>query len=200
VTFDRRSALFALAALLAGCDKPGSAGGSPASFKAVDITGAEYARTLSLQDPDGKTRTLADFKGKVTVVFFGYTHCPDVCPTTLADFAHVRRELGPRAERVRFVFVTVDPARDTPADVMRYARAFDSTFVGLSTDSASLAPIMRGFGVGAYREPGGDAHTYTVAHTASVFVIDPEGRLREPVRFGPQRADALLRAVEEALE
>jgi protein SCO1/2 len=162
--------------------------------------GPRPAPTFRIALAGGGVFDLVQQRGRVVLLFFGYTHCPDVCPTTLADFAHVRRELGPRAERVRFVFVTVDPARDTPADVMRYARAFDSTFVGLSTDSASLAPIMRGFGVGAYREPGGDAHTYTVAHTASVFVIDPEGRLREPVRFGPQRADALLRAVEEALE
>jgi protein SCO1 len=116
----RRLALLALTAalaspLLVGCDKAGGgAGGSSVAFRAVDITGAEYARQLSLQDPDGKTRTLSDFKGKVTVVFFGYTQCPDVCPTTMAELAQVKKSLGAEGERVQGVFVTIDPERDTP--------------------------------------------------------------------------------------
>jgi len=162
--------------------------------------GARPAPTFRIALAGGGSFDMVQQRGRVVVLFFGYTHCPDVCPTTLSDFAGVRARLGKDAERVRFVFISVDPARDTPQDAMRYARAFDSTFVGLSTDSASLAPIMRGFGVGAYREPGGDARTYTVAHTASVFIVDPEGRQREPVRFGPARAEELRRAIEGALE
>ena len=184
--------LGALALALAACSRdrvrtPAGAGARPAPTFRIALAGSG-------------SFDMVQQRGRVVVLFFGYTHCPDVCPTTLSDFARVRARLGPRAERVRFVFISVDPARDTPEDALRYARAFDSTFVGLSTDSASLAPIMRGFGVGAYREPGGDARNYAVAHTASVFIVDPEGRQREPVRFGPARGDELLRAIEGALE
>ena len=190
-----RRALAAIAVLAAACGR----GDAPASDAGADA-GPRPAPPLRIAQAAGPVFDLAAERGRVVLVFFGYTPCPDVCPTTLADFSAVRRNLGPRAERVRFVFVTVDPARDTPALTAQYARGFDRSFVGLSTDSASLAPILRGFGVGAWREPGGTDSTYTVAHTASVFVVDPAGRVREPVRWGAARADDLLRAVERALE
>ena len=130
----RRALLLAAATVatlgLAACDgmKPGSA---KPSFKSIDITGAEYARTLALTDSDGQPRSLADYKGKVVVVFFGYTQCPDVCPTTMAELAEVKRSLGADGARVQGIFVTVDPARDTAELLKAYAANFGPDMVGL---------------------------------------------------------------------
>jgi len=158
------------------------------------------APALRLQQQDGTWFNLAAERGRVVVLFFGYTHCPDVCPTTLSDFVSAKRALGPRAERVRWVFVSVDFRRDGPAEAMRYGRAFDSTFVGLAGDSAALAPIMQGFMVAAFMEPADSAGNYAVTHSSQVFVVDPAGRIRRPVRWGEARAQDIRRAVEEALE
>jgi protein SCO1 len=194
VKLARRHALFALAALssalLAGCDKPGNGPGPAASFKAVDITGAEYARTLSLQDPDGKTRTLADFKGKVTVVFFGYTQCPDVCPTTMAELAQVKKSLGKDGERVQGVFVTVDPARDTPELLKAYMASFDPGFVALRGSADETAATAKEFKVFYAKVPGKTEGSYTMDHTAGSYVFDASGKVRLFVRYG-SGADAL---------
>lgn len=192
MTLDRRCVLLGLAALLAACDKPGSAsgGGPAASFKAVDITGAEYARTLSLQDPDGKTRTLADFKGKVTVVFFGYTQCPDVCPTTMAELAQVKKALGKDGERVQGVFVTVDPARDTPELLKAYMASFDPGFVALRGSADEIAATAKEFKVFYAKVPGKTEGSYTMDHTAGSYVFDASGKVRLFVRYG-SGADAL---------
>lgn len=185
----RRLALFSIAALaLAGCDKPGA--GSGASFRAVDITGAEYARTLSLQDPDGKTRTLADFKGKVTVVFFGYTQCPDVCPTTMAELAQVKKSLGADGERIQGVFVTVDPERDTPELLKAYMGSFDPSFVALRGSPEQTAAMAKEFKVFYAKVPGKQEGTYTVDHTAGSYVFDAAGKVRLFVRYN-SGADAL---------
>ncbi|TXC65435.1 SCO family protein [Piscinibacter aquaticus] len=185
----RRFALISIATLLlAGCDKPGA--GSGASFKAVDITGAEYARTLSLQDPDGKTRTLADFKGKVTVVFFGYTQCPDVCPTTMAELAQVKKSLGADGERIQGVFVTVDPDRDTPELLKAYMASFDPSFVALRGTPDQTAAMAREFKVFYAKVPGKAEGTYTMDHTAGSYVFDAAGKVRLFVRYG-SGADAL---------
>ena len=179
----RRFALISLATLLlAGCDKPG--GGSGASFKAVDITGAEYARTLSLQDPDGKRRTLADFKGKVTVVFFGYTQCPDVCPTTMAELAQVKKSLGADGERIQGVFVTVDPERDTPELLKAYMASFDPSFVALRGTPDQTAAMAKEFKVFYAKVPGKAEGTYTMDHTAGSYVFDAAGKVRLFVRYG----------------
>lgn len=179
----RRFALISMAALLlAGCDKPGA--GSGASFKAVDITGAEYARTLSLQDPDGKTRTLADFKGKVTVVFFGYTQCPDVCPTTMAELAQVKKSLGADGERIQGVFVTVDPERDTPELLKAYMGSFDPSFVALRGTPEQTAAMAKEFKVFYAKVPGKAEGTYTMDHTAGSYVFDAAGKVRLFVRYG----------------
>ena len=190
MTLDRRCVLLGLAALLAGCDKPGSGGAAPASFKGVDITGAEYARTLSLQDPDGKTRTLADFKGKVTVVFFGYTQCPDVCPTTMAELAQVKKSLGKDGERVQGVFVTVDPARDTPELLKAYMASFDPGFVALRGSADETAATAKEFKVFYAKVPGKTEGSYTMDHTAGSYVFDAAGKVRLFVRYG-SGADAL---------
>jgi protein SCO1/2 len=169
--------------LLAGCDRPG--GGAPkASFKAVDITGAEYARELSLPDADGKMRTLADFKGKVTLVFFGYTQCPDVCPTTLAELAAVKRDLGKDGDRVQGVFVSVDPQRDTPQILKAYMASFDPGFVALRGTPEQVKETARQFKVFYAQVPGRTEGSYTVDHTAGTYVFDAQGKVRLFVRYG----------------
>ncbi len=193
----RAPALILAAGALAACQRG----------ERFDPRGADQAESwprpapaLRLVQDDGATFDLAAERGRTVVLFFGYTHCPDVCPTTMADFVSVKRELGARAERVRWVFVSVDWGRDGPAQAMQYARAFDPSFLGLAGDSATLAPIMRGFRVAAFREPGETPETYTVAHSAQVFVVDPRQRLHEPVRWGDDRATDLRNAVLAALE
>jgi protein SCO1 len=173
----------ATAALLVACDRlPGT---SPKeSFKAVDITGAEYARELSLTDADGKARTLADFKGKVTLVFFGYTQCPDVCPTTLAELAAVKRDLGKDGDRVQGVFVSVDPQRDTPQVLKAYIASFDPGFVALRGTPEEIKTAARNFKVFYAQVPGKTEGSYTVDHTAGTYVFDAQGRVRLFVRYG----------------
>ena len=183
----RRLVLLALAAssLLAACDKTADKASAPAGgFRAVDISGAEYARQFSLQDPDGKTRTLADFKGKVTVVFFGYTQCPDVCPTTMAELAQVKKSLGADGERIQGVFVTIDPERDTPALLKAYMGSFDPSFVALRGDAEQTAATAKEFKVFYAKVPGKTEGSYTMDHTAGSYVFDPSGKLRLFVRYG----------------
>jgi len=177
--------ILALAALLAGCEKPGSSPGAAApSFRGVDVTGAEYARSFSLPDPDGKLRTLADFKGKVTVVFFGYTQCPDVCPTTMAELAQVKKSLGADGERVQGVFISVDPDRDTPELLKAYMGSFDPSFVALRGTADQVAATAKEFKVFYAKVPGKTEGSYTMDHTAGSYVFDPSGKLRLFVRYG----------------
>nr|WP_054020364.1 SCO family protein [Piscinibacter sakaiensis] len=166
---------------LAACDR-----GSPraASFKGVDITGADYARRLELSDADGRARSLADFKGKVTVVFFGYTQCPDVCPSTLGELAQVKRALGADGERVQGVFVSVDPARDTPEVLKAYMASFDPGFVALRGTPEQTLAAAKEFKVYYAKVPGKTESSYTMDHTAGSFVFDASGRVRLFVRYG----------------
>lgn len=191
------AALLALAAALGGCDKlmPTPA----ASFKSVDVTGAEYGRELKLSDVDGKPRTLADFKGKVTVVFFGYTHCPDVCPTTLAELAEVKAKLGVDGERVQAVFVTVDPERDTPELLKAYMQNFGPGFVALRGTPEQTAAAAREFKVFYMKVPGRTEGSYTVDHTAGSYILDAQGRLRLFARYG-MPADALAADLQQLLK
>lgn len=173
------AALAALCLLLQGC------GGSPhASFRATDITGADFARDFSLRDPDGKTRTLAEFKGKVVVVFFGYTHCPDACPTTLAEIRTALRTLGAAGEQVQVVLVTVDPERDTPAALRQYTGAFGPRFLGLTGTPEQVAAAAREFKIVVQKNPGTAPDSYTVDHTAGSYVFDRQGRVRLFVGYG----------------
>lgn len=180
-----RYALLAFAALvaLAGCERFGTSPAKPA-FQAVDITGAEYARELALPDAEGQLRSLADFKGKVTLVFFGYTHCPDVCPTTLAELAAVKRELGADGERVQGVFVSVDPERDTPEILKAYMASFGPGFVALRGTPEQTQAAAKEFKVFFAKAPGSSAGNYGVDHTAGTYVFDPQGRVRLFVRYG----------------
>lgn len=163
-------------ALLAACD----AGGP--QFKSTDITGADYGRVLALTDHTGKPRTLADFRGKAVVLFFGFAHCPDVCPTTLADMAQVKRKLGPLGERVQVLFVTVDPERDTQDTLAKYVPAFDPGFLGLRGDLEATRAVAKEFKVYFEKRPGNTPGEYTIDHSAQSYVIDPQGRLRLFVR------------------
>jgi len=167
------------------------------SFNAIDITGANYARELSMPDVDGHVRTLAEFKGKVVVVFFGYTQCPDVCPTTLADLAAVRKSLGADGARVQVVFVTIDPERDAPALLKNYVQAFGADNVALRGDAAQTQAIAREFKVIYAKVEGRTPESYTMDHTAGSYVFDTQGRVRLFARYGsPSEAmQADLRAL-----
>ncbi|HET7765485.1 MAG TPA: SCO family protein [Burkholderiales bacterium] len=166
------------ASVVCGCS------GSGPSFKNTDITGADYGKDFTLTDHTGMTRALADFRGKVVVVFFGYTHCPDVCPTTLADLKVAREQLGEDGKRVQVLFVTVDPERDTRQLLANYVPAFDPSFLGLYGDPAATARVAKEFKVFYQKVPGKTPDNYTVDHTAGSYVFDPQGRLRLLVRPG----------------
>lgn len=180
----RRALLAAMpaAALLAACDR--LPGGDKPAFKAVDITGAEYARSLSLHDADGRPRTLGDFRGKVTLVFFGYTQCPDVCPTTLAEMATIKRDLGADGSRIQGVFVTLDPQRDTPQVLKAYVANFDPDFVALTGTPDDIQRTAKEFKVFYAQVPGRSEGSYTIDHTAGTYVFDAQGRVRLFVRYG----------------
>ncbi|MBK4734746.1 SCO family protein [Noviherbaspirillum pedocola] len=178
-----------LLAVLAGCsDRAGdgkpAAASSQAQFRNTDVTGLGYARDFTLTDQNGKPRTLADFRGKAVVVFFGYTHCPDVCPTTMAEMAGVMKELGPQADRVQVLFITLDPARDTPEVLKAYVPAFDPRFLGLSGSQEQIDAVAKEFRVFYQKVPGKEPGSYTLDHTAGSYVFDPQGRVRLFVRHG----------------
>ncbi|HWX02697.1 SCO family protein [Collimonas sp.] len=180
-----------MALSLAACgDK--SAGGSqemtlsPAktAFNNTDVTGLGYARDFALTDHTGKPRTLADYKGKVVVVFFGYTQCPDVCPTTMVEMANVLKEMGPLASKVQVLFVTVDPERDTQELLSKYVPAFDPSFVGLYGDAAATEKVAKEFRVFYQKVPGKTPGSYSMDHTAGSYVFDPDGHIRLFIRHG----------------
>ncbi|MEX3930530.1 SCO family protein [Paraburkholderia phymatum] len=169
------------AALISGCGKE-----QPA-FTNVDITGnKQFGADFSLPDASGKTRSLADYKGKVVVLFFGYTHCPDVCPTTMAELSQALQQLGPEdAKRVQVLFVTVDPERDTPELMAQYVPAFNPTFVGLRPASQQqLEKVTKDFSVYYAKVPGKTPDSYTMDHTAASYVFDTDGKLRLFARDG----------------
>lgn len=158
---------------LAGCD-----GG--AQFRSTDITGAPYGQRLELADHGGKPRRLEDWRGSAIVLAFGFTHCPDVCPTTLADIAQALKELGPDAARVQVLMVSVDPERDTPESLGKYVTAFDPRFIGLRGDLEATRKAAAEFKI--YFEKRKTGATYTVDHSAQLYVLDARGRLRLLVR------------------
>ncbi|QWD45673.1 redoxin domain-containing protein [Polynucleobacter paneuropaeus] len=180
-------------ALLACSPKP--------EFKNIDITGASgFGSDFSLLDVDGKTRTLADFKGKVVVMFFGYTQCPDVCPTTLTEMQQAMTLLGPQADKVQVLFVTVDPARDTAAILKQYVPSFDPRFMGLRpADEAALEKVTRDFKIYYKKVPGLSPGSYTIDHTAGSYVFDPEGHLRLYIKHA-QGPETLAHDLKELLK
>lgn len=174
-----------LAAALAGCERSAAP-----SFKAIDITGAEYAQGFDLPDADGRRRTLADFKGRITLVFFGFTQCPDVCPTTLLEIAEVKKSLGAGGERIQGVFVTVDPERDSPEVLKAYVDNFGAGFVALRGNMEETQAVAKAFKVYYAKVPGQAPGSYTMDHTAGTYVFDGEGKVRLFTRYG-SGADAL---------
>ncbi|MGE0331214.1 MAG: SCO family protein [Ramlibacter sp.] len=171
-------ALGATAALVAACspDKP--------QFRAIDITGAEYARDFNLTDHNGQPRSIKDFAGKVVVVFFGFTQCPDVCPTALAELAEVKRTLGKDGDKLQGIFVTVDPERDTPEVLKGYMANFDPSFLALRGTPEQLAAMARDYKVYYKKVDGKTPTSYTMDHSAGSFVYDTQGRIRLYTRYG----------------
>jgi protein SCO1/2 len=171
----------ALGAALAACDKL-----SKPVFNGVDITGAELGGDLALTDHNGRKVSLADFRGKVAVLFFGFTQCPDVCPTTLSDMAKVMKLLGPDAARVQVLFVTIDPERDTPALLKEYVPQFDKSFLGLYGDAEATARVAKDFKIYVQKRPTGAPGQYTMDHSAQTLVFDANGKLRLFFSYGTE--------------
>jgi protein SCO1/2 len=154
------------------------------SFSSVDVTGANYAKDFDLTDHHGNPRRLADFKGKVVVVFFGYTQCPDVCPTSMAELAEVKKALGPDGDKLQGLFVTVDPARDTPEVLKGYMENFDPSFLALYTSPEKLAELAKDFKIYYKRVDGKTPTSYTMDHSAGSYIYDTKGNLRLFTRYG----------------
>lgn len=172
----RHLCLLAVVALVTGC--------SPPTFNNIDITGAAFGRDFSLTDQNGARRTLADYRGKLVAVFFGYTQCPDVCPTTLADLMQVKKKLGTDGDRLQVIFITVDPQRDTPQVLRQYLGGFDPTFVGLYGTDEEIARTAKEFKVFYQKVPGKTPTSYSMDHTAGTYIFDRDGHLRLFVKYG----------------
>lgn len=153
-------------------------------FAAVDITGADYAKDFQLADHNGQPRSLKDFKDKVVVLFFGYTQCPDVCPTSMAELAEVKKQLGADGARLQGVFVTVDPERDTPEVLKAYMTNFDPTFLALRGTPEQLAAMAKDYKIYYKKVDGKTPTSYTMDHSAASYVYDTQGRLRLYTRYG----------------
>lgn len=175
----RRFLLIMCAVVLAAC----SGGEAPPKFNATDVSGADWGRELNLKDHTGTPRTLADFKSKVVILFFGFTQCPDICPSTLGASAAALNLLGADADKVQVLFVTLDPARDTPAVLSKYAPAFNPSFLGMYGNEAETAAAAKEFKVFFQKQPGNDGN-YSIDHTAASYAIDPQGRLRLYIKHG----------------
>jgi protein SCO1/2 len=170
----------AVAFTLAGCQPTPE----PPSFKGTDITGAAFAHDFRLTDHNGQERTLADFRGKVVAVFFGYIHCPDVCPTTLSDFSLALQQLGPQADRVQVIFVTVDPQRDTPDLLKQFVPAFNPGFLGMYTDAESLKRLAKEYKVVYQKTAVKATDDYLIDHSAGTYIYDPQGNIRLLMPYG----------------
>lgn len=173
----KRLITLSLIFILCACQKP------KLEFINTDVTGLPYATDFSLPDFNGKMRHLADFKGKVVVLFFGYTQCPDVCPTTMAELSTVMKELGPLSDQVQVIFVSLDPERDTAEMLAQYVPAFDKRFLGLVGDKAQTEKIAKDFKIFYEKIPGKTPGSYTLDHSAGSYVFDKQGHIRLFVRF-----------------
>lgn len=175
-------ATLCIALALGGCQQ--QAPGSGLAFKNTDLTGLAYAQGFSLNDHTGKPVTLESYKGKTVVIFFGYTQCPDVCPTTMAEMAGVMKELGPQADQVQVLFITLDPARDTKELLAQYAPTFDPRFIGLYGTPEQTAAVAKEFKVIYNKVEGKTPDSYTIDHTAGSYVFDKNGKIRLFLRHG----------------
>jgi len=183
----------AAASILAGCHP-----GQP-SFQSTDITGADFGKTFALTDHNGKPRTLEDFRGEVVVMFFGFTHCPDVCPTTLAELAGAVRKLGPAGQKVQVLLVTVDPERDTPELLAKYVTAFNPKFLALRGNADETARVAKEFKVIYQKVAGPRPEDYAMDHSAGSYIFDQQGRLRLYVGYG-RGADVFAHDIELLLK
>ena len=181
--------ILALFLLLIACSPDKAAEKTNNTFNATDITGAEFAKALSLTDHTGKQRSLSDFKGKVVALFFGYTHCPDVCPTTLFDLKNAMKLLGEKSNQVQVLFVTVDPQRDTQAVLAQFVPSFDERFIGLRGSLQETAETLGNFKVFYSKVDGKSKDDYTVDHSAGIYVFDKEGKVRLYINYGVKAAD-----------
>ena len=172
---------------------------SAPKFESSDVTGSSFARDFALTDHNGSPRTLADFRGKAVVVFFGYTQCPDVCPTTLTALSEAMKELGPDADRVQVLFVTVDPERDSADLLSKYVPAFDRRFLGLRGDADATARTAKEFKILYQKQPGKASGSYTMDHSAGTFIFDPQGRLRLYVGLAHGAPDVFVHDLRELL-
>lgn len=193
-------------ALLLGAAGCGPQTSQQPKFQLTDVTGANFGKTLALTDHTGKPRTLADFQGKVAVIFFGFTQCPDVCPTTLGEMAKVVKELGADGDKVQVLFVSVDPERDTPELLKQYVTAFHPSFLGLVGDADATARTAKEFKVYVQKQPAKDTKdakeakgSYSVDHSAGTFILDSQGRLRLFAQYGAG-APALLNDIKMLLK
>jgi protein SCO1/2 len=172
--------LGSMAALTACTDKADA----PAAFSGIDITGADYATGFSLTDHNGQPRTLADFKGKAVVIFFGFTQCPDVCPTSMSEMAEAKRLLGADGDRLQGLFVSVDPERDTPEIMKQYMASFDPSFLALYAAPDALPALAKSYKIYYKKVEGPTPTSYTMDHSAGSYVYDPQGRIRLYNRYG----------------
>lgn len=186
--------LLALAAILGGCEQRAPV----PKFRLTDVTGAPFGKALALNDHHGKPRTLQDFRGKVVVLFFGFMHCPDVCPATLAELAQVAKALGPNAARMQVLFVTVDPERDTPGLLRQYVPSFHPDFLGLHGDAAATAQVAKEFKI-FYQKQSQSGGDYSMDHSAGTYILDQQGRLRLFAQHGAG-ATALLHDIRLLLQ
>ena len=174
-------------------------GAQAPSFRSTDITGADFGKDFQLFDFNGTQRQLADFRGKVVAVFFGYTHCPDVCPTTLSELASARKKLGADAGKVQVLFITADPERDTPDVLKQYVTAFDPTFLALRGTPEQTAKVAKAFKVIIQKNAGADANNYGVDHSSGTYVYDTTGRLRLYMSYG-QSAELFAHDIAQLLK
>ena len=183
----RRQAVKTLAGAMAlsmtGSLLPGCSPEKP-QFKSIDLTGADYAQGFSLTDHTGRLRTLKDFAGKVVVVFFGFTQCPDVCPTSMAELAQVKQLLGPDGDRLQAIFITVDPERDTPELLKAYMANFDPSFLALRPTPEQLPQLAKDFKVYYKKAEGRTVGNYSMDHSAGSYIFDGKGRIRLYNRYG----------------
>jgi len=185
----------AMVMVLGGCSDP-----DKPSFHAIDLTGADYAQDFALEDFNGQPRTLQDYRGKIVAIFFGYTQCPDVCPTSLGELAAAKKLLGPDGDKLQGLFVSVDPERDTPEVLKAYMANFDPTFVALYASSPEkLAEVAKHYKVYYKKVEGKTPTSYTMDHSAGMYIYDTQGRLRLYARYG-SGAEALAADIRKLLQ
>ena len=189
----------AACALLAGtAGFLGACSDAKPSFASVDITGVDYAKGFELADHNGQLRHLTDFAGKVVLMFFGYTQCPDVCPTTMSEMIEIKKALGKDGDRLQVLFVTVDPERDTPELLKAYMENFDPTFLALRATPEKLVELTKDYKIYYKKVDGSTPTSYTMDHSAGSYIYDPQGKLRLFTRYGSPK-EALTKDIQTLL-